>query len=413
MTLLRRWICAGIAAALCTTLFAAEPTYVHNGSLSVATLLDKQAVCKKHGLDVPAPSSSIQLYKMRYASADMNGKPAILSGLLMLPKLAPKGLIVYFHGTIRDRDLAPSRYDGFNKLLEPEFVMMAFATGGYAVAMPDGLGLGDNLGVHPYPCGDANCRCGIDVIDQARIVAKRTGVNIGNHLFITGYSEGGAVAMLTVRKLESESRKVDMAAPMSGPYDLSGVTAQSLLKGGQSPEGLGTKLFLLGYAAFSAANNLQGIDLKDYFAPSFATYIPYVFGLRLDDVGMAKKFVIKAVQMGALNSVDKVLTKAFKESIKWSDPSNPIIAEMIKSDCYDWAPHTKMLLPYLKGDGVVVEANTLEAIDSMRLHGVGTNLVRPYMIDDPKLSHSTAAPVAFSAVRRFFDGGFAAVELQR
>lgn len=369
-----------------------------------------QAECKKHGLDVGRPVGSVDLFKVLYGSTDMQAKPTQLSGLLILPKSAPKGLIVYFHSTIRDRELAPSRYTGSNHILEPEYVMMAFATGGYAVIMPDSLGLGDNLGVHPYPCGEANCQSGIDMIDAGRRVAKQAGVAVGKRVFITGYSEGGAVAMCAVRCLErTHAITPYMAAPMSGPYDLSGATANSLLAGNQKPEGLGTKLFLVSYAAYSAYSCLTDIDLKDYFAPSFASYIPFVFHLKLDDQKMGKKFFVKAIQLGALTSIDKVLTRKFRDSIKWSDSTNPVIANMMKSDCYDWTPHTKMLLPYLKNDDVVTDENTIKATDAMRVNGVGPDRLQSYEIVDKKLSHSSAAPIALSAVRRFFDGGFAGV----
>jgi len=395
---------------LVATALAGEPTYVKNGAVSLDSLILKMAECQKHGLEVSAPLSAIQLLRVRYSTLDLHGKPAIVSGLLILPKSAPKGLVLYFHSTIRDRELAPSRYTGENSYPEPEYVMMAFATGGYAVLMPDALGLGDNLSVHPYPFGEDNCRSGIDMIAPGRAIAKRLGVSIGKHLFVTGYSEGGAVAMCAERQIErGHTLTTEMAAPMSGPYDLSGVTAKSLLEGHQSPEGFGTKLFLMSYAAFSALNNMDGIDLKDYFAPSFATYVPYVFGLKLDDVGMAKRFVNKAVELGDLNSIDKILTPNFRDSIRTSDQNNPVIAEMRKSDCYNWTPRTKMLLPYLNGDDVVDSANTIEAVDAMRLKGVGSDRMRPFEIDDKKLSHSTAAPVAYSAARRFFDGGFAGV----
>jgi pimeloyl-ACP methyl ester carboxylesterase len=410
VTQARSWILIAIASVSCASARAGDATYVKNGSISLTSLKQKHAECQKHGLDVPAPASAVNLFKVWYKSVDLKGRPTTLSGLLMLPKAAPKGLVLYYHGTIRDRDLAPSRYVGKNgeQHLEAEFVMVAFAAGGYAVVMPDYLGLGDSQCVHPYPNGEANCRSGMDIIEPARSVAKRQRVPVGKNLYVTGYSEGGGVAMCTVRSLERSRRLIPtMAAPMSGPYDLSGETAQSLLRGNQSPEGLGTKLFLLAYASYSALNNLNQIDLKDYFAPSFATYVPYVFGLKMDDVGMAKKFVVKALQMGALKSIDRVLSKPFRDALKWSDPANPIIAEMKKSDCFDWTPKTKMLLPYLKGDGVVVDTNTTKTIDSMRMNGVGADRLRPYMIEGKGLSHSTAAPIAFSAVRRFFDGGFA------
>lgn len=384
-----------------------EPTYIRNGYLPLDALAVKQVECAKHDLDVPAAMSPIRLYKMRYGTVDLRGNPTTVSGLLILPNAAPNGVVLYYHSTIFDRELAPSRYTGTNKLLEPEYVMMAFATGGYAVFMPDTLGLGDNPGIHPYPFSEDNCRSGIDMIAPGRMIAKRLGTSVGKQLFVTGYSEGGATAMCAVRRLELVPHLApDMAAPMSGPYDLSGVTAKSLLKGGQSPEGFGTKLFLLSYAAYSSQSNLGSVSLKDYFAPSFASYIPYVFQMKLDAVGIAKRFVNKAVQLGDVTSIFKILTHKFRDTIAWTDGTDPIMAAMMKSDCYNWAPRTKMLLPYLKGDDVVSDQNTLEAVDSMRLKGVGPDRLQPFEISRGKLSHSTAAPIAYSAARRFFDGGF-------
>ena len=410
MILSRSPILVALMVGICASAQGTDPTFTKTGSLSVETIAKKGEECAKHGLVVPQAKGPIQLYKIRYQSTDTHGVSTIVSGLLALPKSAPNGIVLYFHATIRDRELAPSRYTGSNDLLEPEYVTMAFSTGGYAVFMPDTLGLGDNEGVHPYPFAEENCTSGLDMIVPGRLAAKRLGVGIGNHLFITGYSEGGADAMCAVRRLENgHALSADMAAPMSGPYDLSGETVKSFLKGNQSPEGFGTKLFELSYSAYSSFSNLKGIDLKDYFAPSYATYIPYVFGLKLDDIGMAKRFVTKAVELGDFNSINKILTGPFRESLRSGDRANPIVAEMVKSDCFNWTPKTKMLLPYLSGDDVVSNLNTSEAIDAMRLNGVGPDRLRSFEIKEKGLSHSTAVPAALSAARRFFDGGFAGV----
>jgi len=248
------------------------------------------------------------------------------------------------------------------------------------------------------------------MLDPGRAIAKHLGFGIGKHLYVAGYSEGGAVAMCALRQLEKEHLFTPtMAAPMSGPYDLSGVTAKSFLRGSLSPEELGTKLFLLGYSAYSALNNMNAINLKDEFTPSFATYVPYVFGLKLDDTKMAEKLVNKAIELGDITSIDRILTKKFRDSLRSGDTTNPIIAEMIKSDCYNWTPRTKMLLPYLATDVVVVPTNTLEAAKAMRLNGVDSSRLRAFPLLGKGLSHYSAAPVAFTAARRFFDGGFAGV----
>jgi pimeloyl-ACP methyl ester carboxylesterase len=410
VALVRRLIVFGAALAVSAGALAQQPSFSRNGSVSLSAMVEKQVAARKNGLDVPPAGTGVQLYKVRYQSCDMGGAATRLTGLVIMPQSAPKGLLLYYHSTIGQGETAPSRYNGSNKDLESEYVMLAFASGGYAVAIPDYMGLGDSDCVHPYPGSEANCDSGIDLIAAARILAKRTATPLGNQLYVAGYSQGGAVAMCTVRRLEKNGAyKPTAAAPMSGPYDLSGETARSLLKGKQSPESLATKLFLMGYAAHSISSQNPSLDLKDYFAPSFATYVPYVFNQKLGTVATAKKLFIKAVQLGAYQSIIRVLSPKFFEALKWSDPANPMIVELMKNDCYDWAPRTKMLLPYLKQDDVVVAANTIKTLDTMRLNGVGPERLRSFEIDDPKLSHSSAAPVAFSATRRFFDGGFSSL----
>ncbi len=407
MHVLRR-VAFAAALLLAAVASSAPLSYRAAGYVSLGEMRQKHLEAKKHGLDVPDAVSHAHLYRIQYQSTDPAGKPTTLSGLVMLPGKPTKGLVVYCHATTRDSELAPSRYTGTNNLIEPEYVMLAFASGGYAVVMPDYFGLGDSVGVQPYPGSEANAGSAVSAVQPAREIARRLGMPIGKPLYLAGYSQGGAVAMCAVRRLETgNTEKPTAAVPMSGPYDLSGETVKSILKGRLSLEGLGTRLFLLGLSAYSASHHLPGLDLKDYFAPSFATYVEYLFGRKQGDIALAKKLVIKALQLGALSSVSKILTAQFRKALEFGDTTNPLIADMRKGDCYDWAPKTKMLLAYLKGDSVVTEQNTVKAIDTMRLNGVGPNRLRPFPISGKGLSHTTAAATAFSAARRFFDGGFA------
>ena len=63
----------------------------------------------------------------------------------------------------------------------------------------------------------------IDILAAARTALPKTfaaSTSDNGQLFITGYSEGGHVAMATLRAMEAASMKVTAAAPMSGPYAL-------------------------------------------------------------------------------------------------------------------------------------------------------------------------------------------------
>jgi len=393
---------AGLAAA-------STVTAVKTGSVSRVSLREAQAKIKDMRLALPQTTSDVEIYKITYPSQDMQGKPATLTGLLMLPQGdAAKGLVLYCHASIFARDFSPSRYTGNNFTSEAGAAMLSFCSGGYAVAMPDYIGWGDDEAVHPYPLSDVNSRSAIDMIEPARQTASNNGIALGNKLFVTGYSEGGAVAMWVTRHLEESGQPPAMTATLSGPYDLTGATGKWMLKHRLSPEGVGSRLFLGGYVAYSAMHNL-GINLNDYFSPSMASYIPYVFDQHLSAEVIAKKLTVKGLQLGAIQSIDKVLTPRFRTALETEDTSDPLVAALKHNNCFDWTPHTPILLFYLPNDSIVSPSNTMEALDSMRAHGVGENLVRAFPFTDAHANHETCFPYALAMARRFFDGGFEAM----
>ena len=80
---------------------------------------------------VTPTKASINLTKILYTSTDEDGKRVILSGLLAVPTDgAPKGLVVFCHGTLQSRDASPSRWKGKQDDSETETATLAFAAGG-------------------------------------------------------------------------------------------------------------------------------------------------------------------------------------------------------------------------------------------------------------------------------------------
>jgi hypothetical protein len=383
---------------------AEPPTVERTGRIPLANAQKAIQYHQKNGEQFPDPVGEVLLYRVRYDSVGLDQRLIRLSGLLAMPSSgAPKGIVLYFHGTTADRRLSPSRYGHNQPSPEAETACLAFACGGYALLMPDYLGLGDDPGVHPYPWASDNVASGVDLLRAVR--QDRTVPPIGPSLFITGYSEGGAVAMAAVRQLEQSGGEVPTrSAPMSGPYDLSGVTVNSMLRGRLAAFPLSLKLFFLSYAAYSAAKLHPEIDLRDYFAPSFASYIPYLFDKGWPDAEVSSRLLIKAWQLGAIQSVHKVLTWRFRQALKLNDQSDPILRELRRHDVYDWAPKSPMLMIYLPSDSVVVPENTLHAERSMRGHGAGEDVLRTFAIPLSGLNHITAAASAMAIARRFFDG---------
>lgn len=372
-----------------------------NGTLSAKQI--NQRIKTVFGAEVNfSASQAVDFYKINYRSQNAQNNSVILSGLLAVPKnKAPNGLVIFNHGTTTDRELSPSKFKGAANASETELAILAFASGGYAVAMPDYFGLGDDKNFHPYPLGEINSRSAIDLIQPARRIAALNGVALGSRLFITGYSEGGAVAMWTVRELEKKDAaeyEMTAAAPLSGPYDLSGTTREWLLQSPTTQEEFVTRLYLLSYIVQSFHKN-DGVKLTDYFKPSMALTVSQAYKTNRSDETIIKRLAVAAVLMRSKNSIENVLTDRFIKAMQNSDTSDPVIKGLKENDVYDWSPRTPLLLVNLEGDKIVDPGNTEKAFQTMRRRGMITR----FIIKDKNLNHITAVAPALVEARRFFD----------
>lgn len=378
-----------------------------SGTMSIAEV--NRQIQKLFGDSVSPTAQAFDLHKISYRSTDEKNRAVTLTGLVVLPRGgAPNGLVIFNHGTLASPALSPSRFTGKSNNSEAELAALAFASGGYAVAMPDYLGLGDHKAPHPYPLGAENSRSAVDIIAPARTLARRQNTEIGQKLFVSGYSEGGAVAMWTVRDLEKKSGAiyaVSAAAPASGPYDLSDTTRKWLLDSPTDRQEFVIRLYLASYMIhyFHKSRNLK---ITDYFKPSMAFTIAQAFKGGVSDENIIKRLAVAATLMRSKNSLVNVITPRFQKALQNLDTNDPVIREMQKSDAYDWSPRTKMLLISLQGDQVVDPANTEKAFQTMRRRGVRADVLRRYLIKDANLNHITAVAPSLAQARRFFDGKF-------
>jgi alpha/beta superfamily hydrolase len=378
---------------------------VRVGTMTVAEI--NRQIKNKFGDSVSPTAQALDLYKITYRSTDEKNRAVSLSGLAVLPRGgAPNGLVVFNHGTIVNSALAPSRFTGKSNASEAELATLAFASGGYAVAMPDYLGLGDHKGEHPYPLGAANSQSAVDIIEPARALAKRQNTEVGLRLFITGYSEGGAVAMWTVRDLEAKRGaiyNVTTAALASGPYDLSDTTRKWLLASPTSQEEFIIRLYLTAYMTHYFHKS-AGVKLTEYFKPAMALTVSKAFKGNISDENVIKRLAVAATLMRSKNSLANVLTPRFQRALETFDTSELVIREMKKNDCYDWSPKTKMLLISLPGDKVVDPSNTEKTLRTMKRRGVLENILQHFEIKDTNSNHITGIIPALARARLFFDG---------
>jgi hypothetical protein len=176
-----------------------------------------------------SPICTINVYHIEYETVDPAGNLTPASGALMVPSGSAsceggRSIVMYAHGTQTDRGFNIAKITaGDND--EGLLLAAVFAADGYIVVAPNYVGYDTStLGYHPYLVADQQADDMIDALSAARSAlptAAAPSTTDGGKLFITGYSQGGFVAMATHRAMQKAGMSVTAAAPLSGPYALS------------------------------------------------------------------------------------------------------------------------------------------------------------------------------------------------
>lgn len=189
---------------------------------------------------VTALPCGVAVYHYEYLSVDGRGRPATASGALMLPTgAAPtcggrRPLVEYAHGTNLNRsyDLAALGDPGNPAYGESALIAAMYAAQGYIVVAPNYVGYDTSSATHhPYLVKARQSSDMIDALKAARQALHRLGgdddanggtggARPGRQLFLTGYSQGGYVALATEQAMQSRGMHVTAASPGSGPYAL-------------------------------------------------------------------------------------------------------------------------------------------------------------------------------------------------
>lgn len=175
------------------------------------------------------PACGIDVYYITYWTVGAVNEAATATGALMVPTgpagqcSGPRPIVLYAHATTPDKtyniaDISnPADTEGV-------LVAAAFAAQGYIVVAPNYAGYdASSLQYHPFLNATQQSGDMIDALAAGRAALPTTyasATSDNGQLFVTGYSEGGYVAMATQRALQEAGEKVTAAAPMSGPYAL-------------------------------------------------------------------------------------------------------------------------------------------------------------------------------------------------
>ncbi len=268
-----------------TSLAAAEFTGELSASASGQSLLQLST-----GSPTGALPCGVDVQYLNYGTVGAKGESTTATAALMVPTgsgttlkgtpcNAPRPIVLFAHGTtIEKRYNLADFTDPTNPAYSQALLLAAeFAAQGYIVVAPNYAGYDSStLGYHPFLVADQQSKDMMDALAAAKTALPllSSGASASSQLFVTGYSQGGHVAMATHRALQTAGIPVTASAPMSGPYAMA-LTADAIV-GGQV--NLGSTIFLpLVVTAYQKSYGDVYASTADFYEDAYATGIESVF----------------------------------------------------------------------------------------------------------------------------------------
>ena len=305
----------------------------------------------------------VKMYKLTYNTVDTDSLPIIATGAFFVPTnttCTNFPFAVYNHGTTLRKNDVPSNNN-------PEAIIgKVFSAGGYFVCMPDYIGMGDSPGFHPYVHAKSEATASVDMVRAAREYLSTTNFIDNNELFLTGYSQGGHACMATTKFINDENLQSEFnivaSAPCSGPYDLSGIMADTIIS--PTPySNPGYIVYLL--ASYQLAYGNIFNSWSDVLYPPYDTIVPPFFSGNNTTLDMGLLNSLIPNQMSLLIR-DTCLNNFINDSI---NKNHPWWRALIDNDNYDWLPLKPLRMYYCTADEQIAYTNALNAESTMNNNG--------------------------------------------
>lgn len=228
------------------------------------------------------PQCGIDVRHIEYVTVGAQGESTTATGALMVPDgssapcVGARPIVLYAHGTTVEKAYNIANLLDPNNAGYSEGLLMAamFAAQGYIVVAPNYAGYDTSpLPYHPYLNADQQSKDMIDALSAARSALdgiSASGNSDDGRLFISGYSQGGHVAMATQRALQDLGQTVTATAPMSGPYATEAM-GDAVLTGSVN---LGSTIFIpLIVNSYQNAYGNVYTDVTDFYSASYSSGI--------------------------------------------------------------------------------------------------------------------------------------------
>ena len=328
---------------------------------------------------------TLDVQKVSYQAVGADGLTHSLTGLLILPRSIfgskPSVPILMFqHGTEPYRPYSPSQFLAHldRPADYPEvMVAAAIASTGYAVAMADYEGLGDNTDIQPYVNGTSLAQQVVGMLRASRDIIGVTNSSPctwNSQLFLMGYSEGGYVTMTTTRELQLNHAgefTVTASAPLSGPHDLSGEMRLLMLSNNTSKAPYYLPFLLTAYNYASGGTLFS--PLSSMIAPYNTTVPPLFAGNTTSD----KISEAMGMSFSPVNLVipRNLMSQPFIDQLTLTTSS--LVTFLKQNDSYrSWVPTVPIRMYHHRSDELVPYGNSQAAFNAFSTAGAKNHTLR-------------------------------------
>lgn len=332
---------------------------------------------------LPHIKYDISSFRITYKTT-YQGKQITVSGAIILPKdrSKPRPIVVYLHGTSFDKNNVPSMWKSPTAYVLP-------ALSGFITLMPDYIGYGYSAAgiLHPYMKQKPGVTTVIDLIKSGKKILDSYNIKYTNHLFLTGYSQGGHLTLSVLKEIEQNpvpGIKITAAAPAGGPYKLK-ENLDFILKQ--------NKFEHIGYVGFMIASYNESFwkrSYTDFFREPYA--------------GIIKKFTKGQI---SLLDMRKSLTPQLKELMNPGFLKNYLgkgerqVKKSWRDNCdFNWIPKTPMNIYHGKFDQDVPFVLAKETYEQFIKRGADPAKIKFIPIE--KGNHDIAGMLSLPMILDFF-----------
>ena len=374
---------------LCIAFFCSlqSHAYQHIVSCQLTKTVTKEefraTLKKRHLPKAMVPSHyTVDIYDITYYTKWHDGSTIKASGLYFVPRNTKKPMpeLIYHHGTRINK--------GRNaKLGGEDALCLGLAMDGYAVIMPDYIGLGFGDKFHLYQHAESEGQAAVDMLFATREMNDSLKLKTNGMLFLTGYSEGGHATLATQKLIQdrySDKIHVTASSPMSGAYDMCGAQGAVMFKPYSRPHYL--PYLLKGY------NEVYNFvpDINKVYKHPYDSIISAFF----DD-------------KHSIDQIDKVLPAIPKDmlldtfvNLYKNDPNFALNVALKANSLCDWKPEAPVQLCYCDSDEQVNPDNSKVAYKTMLADGAKYVTLRRAGIS---FTHTRCAMIAILYSKMYFD----------